>query len=168
MTKQVLWLLGGLVCLCAIHSVAGTLTWKGGSGTWNTIGLDWLDADGHATTWKNGATAVFKGHAGTVTIDGDIYGDISFQTNGYTVAGDTSLAATGTVDVVSALAAQKLPSRSTLVVTHGTTTEPASYEGWQAVLNGGRSSMVRWRWTATLSTFFASVPCSLLSGEVAA
>ena len=63
------------------------LTWKGGSGTWNTTDSDWRDADGHATTWKNGATAVFKGHAGTVTIDGDIYGDISFQTNGYTVAG---------------------------------------------------------------------------------
>ena len=63
------------------------LTWKGGSGTWNATGSDWLDAEGHATTWKNGATAVFKGNAGTVTIDGDIYGSISFQTNGYTVAG---------------------------------------------------------------------------------
>jgi len=59
------------------------------------------------------------------------------QSGAVAVAGDTSLAATGTVDVVSTLSAQKLPSRSTLVVTQGTTTEPVSYEGWQTILNGG-------------------------------
>ena len=54
------------------------------------------------------------------------------------VAGDTSLAATGKVDVVSSLAAGKVPSRNALVVTQGETTGPASYDGWTTTLNGGR------------------------------
>ena len=54
------------------------------------------------------------------------------------VAGDTSLAATGKVDVVSSLPAGKIPSRNALVVTQGETSGPASYDGWTPTLNGGR------------------------------
>ena len=54
------------------------------------------------------------------------------------VAGDTSLAATGRVDVVSSLPAGKIPSRNALVVTQGETAGPASYDGWTTTLNGGR------------------------------
>lgn len=53
------------------------------------------------------------------------------------VAGDTSLAATGTVDVVTSQDVSKLPASNALLVTAGTTTEPASYAGWKTVLNGG-------------------------------
>ena len=54
------------------------------------------------------------------------------------VAGDTSLAATGRVDVVSSLPAGKIPSRNALVVTQGETSGPATYDGWTPTLNGGR------------------------------
>ena len=92
----------------------GTLTgqslkWKGGSGTWNATDANWLDAGGHETTWKNGATAVFAGTAGTVTVDGDVTGLISFQTNGYAVAGSfganpvTVTAAAGTSNTFAAV-----------------------------------------------------------------
>lgn len=92
----------------------GTLTgqslkWKGGAGTWNATDANWLDAGGHETTWKNGATAVFAGTAGTVTVDGDVTGLISFQTNGYAVAGSfganpvTLTAAAGTSNTFAAV-----------------------------------------------------------------
>ena len=91
-------------------TIAGqTLKWKGGSGTWNATDANWLDAGGHETTWKNGATAVFAGNAGTVTVDGDVAGLISFQTNGYTVAGSfgarpvTVTAAAGTSNAFAAV-----------------------------------------------------------------
>ena len=91
-------------------TIAGqALKWKGGSGTWNATDANWLDAGGHETTWKNGATAVFAGTAGTVTVDGDVSGLISFQTNGYAVAGSfganpvTVTAAAGTSNTFAAV-----------------------------------------------------------------
>ena len=102
-----------------------------------TAGSVRIDAGG-AFGVARGASASVGGNF-TVSNGGTIRYEVEqgSQSGAVAVAGDTSLAATGTVNVVSALAAQKLPSHSTLVVTQGTTSEPESYEGWQTILNGG-------------------------------
>jgi autotransporter-associated beta strand protein len=96
-----------------------------------------IDAGG-AFGVTRGASASVGGNF-TVSNGGTIRYEVEqgSQSGALAVAGETSLAATGTVDVVSTLSAQKLPSHSTLVVTQGTTVEPESYEGWQTILNGG-------------------------------
>ena len=67
--KKVLFLFGGLVCLCAIHSVAGTLTWTGAeSGEWNTSALNWKDENANPVAWTQGSDAVFNESATTTTV----------------------------------------------------------------------------------------------------
>ncbi|WP_407867105.1 autotransporter outer membrane beta-barrel domain-containing protein [Phyllobacterium phragmitis] len=65
----------------------------GGDGTWNLSNDDWTDKPGDANgPWVDGRFAIFKGAAGTVTVDnpgGAIsVAGMQFATDGYVVKGD--------------------------------------------------------------------------------
>lgn len=70
-----------------------TLTWygnsatAGGTGTW-TMSSTWSDGAG-VRAWSPGATAVFSGSAGTVTLGSTttVNGGLQFRSSGYTIAG---------------------------------------------------------------------------------
>src|SRR4051812_25335957 len=108
--------------LAALPAPAQTLTWdpgmtgpttgpSGGTGTWDTTNPFWFN--GTADVAWPGATAValFGGPAGTFTVPiapptpGTIAaGGLTFNTSGYTIAGDTlTLAGGGTVNVTPLL-----------------------------------------------------------------
>ncbi|NYT41091.1 autotransporter-associated beta strand repeat-containing protein [Sphingomonas sp. R-74633] len=62
----------------------------GGSGSWNTSGTNWTDANGTANDSWGGRFAVFQGAAGTVTVDGAIsVTGMQFMTSGYVLAAGT-------------------------------------------------------------------------------
>ncbi len=114
----------------------GTLLSQGATLTAGSVQV----AEGGAFGVALGATASVGGNF-TVAEGGTIRYAVEqgAHSGAVAVTGDTSLAATGTVDVVTTLDVKALPSRSPLVVTDGTTTEPASYHGWKTVLNGGET-----------------------------
>ena len=79
-------------------------TTLGGTGSWTAAGTSWSDAESPvtATTWSDGATAVFGGPAGTVTVDAAVAPlGLSFATDGYTLAAGTGSLATASVEVAS-------------------------------------------------------------------
>ncbi len=89
-----------------------TLTWTpngvtaGGSGTWNTSGTVWANGVVCCFQWSNVAfpsnDAVFTGTVGTVTLGTGITAhNITFNTNGYTVTGNT-ITLTGTAPGITA------------------------------------------------------------------
>lgn len=61
----------------------------GGSGTWNTSNTNWSTSDSTVTgaAWEAGKNAVFKGTAGTVTIDSAVAaGSVTIESDGSTLA----------------------------------------------------------------------------------
>ena len=76
----------------------------GGTGTWNTSGLNWWTGAA-AATWNNAAnnTAVFAGTSGTVTLGGDITaGGLSFSTTNYLLSvGSNTLTLGGATNTLS-------------------------------------------------------------------
>ena len=74
-----------LLTLFAVVANAVDQTWDQASGNWNTADTNWTGA-----AWTNGNTAIFGGTAGTVTLGtGITVGGLTFDTAGYTVAGNT-------------------------------------------------------------------------------
>lgn len=62
---------------------------SGGSGTWDNTTANWFNGSG-ALAWPSGATGVFAGTAGTVTVSGTVaVGGMTFSTSGYSVTGGT-------------------------------------------------------------------------------
>ncbi|MFC7399274.1 autotransporter-associated beta strand repeat-containing protein, partial [Chelatococcus sp. GCM10030263] len=91
----------------------------GGTGTWNTTGLNWSTNNdgigGPFFTWNNAAgdNAIFDGTAGTVTLGAPITaGGLTFSVGGYTIAGSTltlggatpTITATGSATISSIVA----------------------------------------------------------------
>ena len=77
--------------------------WGGGSGTWSNSNANtsWTNTGGNASNAsQNGATSVFQGTSGTVTVDdsaGQVQtGGMQFATNGYTVQGGALQLVSGT------------------------------------------------------------------------
>lgn len=75
---------------------ADVLMWSGngaqagGSGTWNSSASTWL-VGGTPVTWLSGASAVFSGDPGTVTVSGSVAvaGGIDVRADGFTITGGT-------------------------------------------------------------------------------
>ena len=63
--------------------------WIGGTGTWNAGNVNWTDESGGiAATW-GGQTGIFRGIAGTVTVDGaQSFNALRFESDGYVLQGD--------------------------------------------------------------------------------
>jgi autotransporter-associated beta strand protein len=99
----------------------------GGSGTWTTAGTNWSPAQSPvtATTWQNGAAAVFDGTPGTVTVNAAVAPlGISFITGGYTLAAGSGSITTPSIDVASgqsATVAAKLTGSAGLTLLGGGT-----------------------------------------------
>lgn len=72
--------------------VAATTTdqyWIGGTGTWNAGNLAWTDESGGISTAWGGQTGIFRGTAGTVTLDGaQSFNALRFESSGYVLEGD--------------------------------------------------------------------------------
>src|SRR5262245_61996504 len=69
----------------------------GGSGTWNTANINWLNADGGAVTTWGGQQGIFHGTPGTVTIDGaQAFTSLEFVVDGYNLVAGAGGALTTT------------------------------------------------------------------------
>ncbi|MFM8494240.1 MAG: autotransporter-associated beta strand repeat-containing protein [Planctomycetia bacterium] len=76
----------------------------GGSGSWTTAGTTWsaTATPVTATTWANGALAVFDGTAGTITVNAAVSPlGLSFVTGASTLAAGTGSITTPSVDVAA-------------------------------------------------------------------
>ena len=76
----------------------------GGSGSWTTAGTTWSATTSPvtATTWANGALAVFDGTAGTIAVNAAVSPlGLSFVTGGSTLASGTGAITTPSVDVAA-------------------------------------------------------------------
>ena len=75
--------------------VAGELTWTGAaSGDWNTTELNWVDENGTAVAWTQGANAVFNESATTTTVtlvEDIVAASCMFTAQVYTVTGPCTL-----------------------------------------------------------------------------
>ena len=77
----------------------------GGSGTWNDVGMRWVNGTGRMEPVTT-ARAVFSGSAGTVTVSGRVAAaGIGFQSTGYLLQGGTVALASGTSRPVIEVAA---------------------------------------------------------------
>jgi autotransporter-associated beta strand protein/T5SS/PEP-CTERM-associated repeat protein len=74
----------------------------GGSGTWNAVNTNWLNADGSVSTTWGGQQGIFHGTPGTVTIDGaQTFTSLEFVVDGYNLVAGAggALTPTGTAQL---------------------------------------------------------------------
>lgn len=76
-------------------SAAASGTGVGGSGTWSSVGMRWVNGTGRMSPVPT-ARAVFSGSAGTVTVSGQVgAAGLAIQSGGYLLAGGTITLASG-------------------------------------------------------------------------
>ena len=76
-------------------SAAASGTAVGGSGTWGSVGMRWVNGTGRMSPVTT-ARAVFSGSAGTVTVSGRVGASgLAFQSNGFLLTGGTEALASG-------------------------------------------------------------------------
>lgn len=70
-------------------SAAASGTAVGGSGTWNAVGMRWVNGTGRMSPVAT-SRAIFSGSSGTVTVSGQVgAAGLAFQTGGYLLTGGT-------------------------------------------------------------------------------
>ena len=123
----------------------------GGTGVWDTSSNRWAPAltigggipEGSATTWSDGASAIFDGGAGTVTVNADVRPlGLTIETDGYVLAAGSGSIATSSILVTKGTATigARLTGDQTIGVSGGGTlvlTNPANdYTGFTSVAEG--------------------------------
>jgi fibronectin-binding autotransporter adhesin len=100
--------------IAAVATPTSTSYWTangttlGGAGTWNATNSNWSPTTSPVSPqiWGDGATAVFQGTGGTVTVGGAVAPlGLTFASNGYTLAAGTGSISTSTVQVNTGLSA---------------------------------------------------------------
>lgn len=86
---------GGEVNLI-VSAIASDQYWIGGDGTWNAVNTNWTNEANTLTGVWGGVTGIFRGTAGTVTVEGaQSFTALRFESDGYVLDGAGSLAIAG-------------------------------------------------------------------------
>ena len=136
-------------------SAAASGTAIGGSGTWSTVGMRWVNGTGRMVPVTT-SQAVFSGSAGTVTVSGQVgAAGLAFQSSGYLLTGGTIAVASG-------------GSRPAIDVAAGvTSTIAATLSGSSGIVKTGSGTLAVTRPLAIMDTAIVSAGQLAVSGSAA-
>jgi hypothetical protein len=134
-------------------SAATSGTAIGGSGTWSTVGMRWVNGTGRMLPVTT-SQAVFSGSAGTVTVSGQVgAAGLAFQSDGYLLTGGTIAVASG-------------GSRPAIDVAAGITgTITATLSGSSGIVKTGPGTLAVTRPLAITGTAIVSAGQLVVSGS---